>query len=947
MSSKPKFLLIGWDAADWKVVNPLLDAGKMPNLQKLVDQGVIGNLATLKPTYSPMLWTSIATGKRSFKHGINGFYEPTPLGDSVRPISSFSRKTRAFWNMMTLANKRSIVNGWWPSHPVEPINGVMVSNLYQRADHAFEDPWPEKPDLVHPQHMQKKMEDLRLHPQELNPYLMRLFVPNLDKIDQEKDQRIGSIAKITADVTNLTVATEVLLDKTDWDVAAVYLDGIDHYSHGFMCYHPPKLKNIDDYLYKNYNNVVEAGYLYHDFLLGKLLAVIPEDTYVMIVSDHGFHSDHLRPNHIPNEPAGPAIEHRDVGFFCFKGPGIKADQRIYGASLLDVTPTLLYSMNLPVGLDMDGKPLVNAFEKPHQIQTIPSWDEVEGEDGSHPEEMRLNSQESTESLKQLVELGYIEEQGKDMQQNVLRSKRELDFNLAQSYMDAHYYLDALRILNELLEHHCDELRYYQLKTRALLAIQKTDEAEQCLRTLFDQKKKNNLNAKKKLKAIRKVHGEEIKKYKPKIRKKYAEIESESRWNHTAAKLMMATVLQNQEKYEESIKFFKLASKGFKDDPAFLCSFAKAFFYAGLYKKAIFRYNRALKLDPENIPSLVGKAQVFLEQGRYDECTDFALEAIGLQFELPFAHFLLGESLKRLHDYKNAEGAFKMALKQAPFFIYAHESMVDIYSNHLVDTKKVSYHVKQIEKAKAHRVRLSENSVDEVIDIHQQSQRSMSSDQLVVKEKSKPLLQSAFMQNENKIESLNKGSMIVIVSGLPRSGTSMIMQMLQAGGIPCLSDGVREADESNPKGYYELEAIKTLKKDKSFFEKASGHCLKIIAQLLVFIPKKYAEQYRVIMVHRDMKEVMQSQNKMIQRDSKKKSLLNEEQLSNSFRKQMYLCEKFIESTGVPALHLPYHRCIEEPMKYCKIIREFLGEGVDAEAMAKHIDPSLYRNRNTDD
>jgi len=123
--------------------------------------------------------------------------------------------------------------------------------------------------------------------------------------------------------------------------------------------------------------------------------------------------------------------------------------------------------------------------------------------------------------------------------------------------------------------------------------------------------------------------------------------------------------------------------------------------------------------------------------------------------------------------------------------------------------------------------------------------------------------------------------------------------------------------------------------------------KIIAQLLVFIPKKYAEQYRVIMVHRDMKEVMQSQNKMIQRDSKKKSLLNEEQLSNSFRKQMYLCEKFIESTGVPALHLPYHRCIEEPMKYCKIIREFLGEGVDAEAMAKHIDPSLYRNRNTDD
>ena len=76
---KRKVLLIGWDAADWKVINPLLDAGKMPNLARLVEQGVIGNLATLQPVLSPMLWTSIATGKRAYKHGIHGFSEPDPL----------------------------------------------------------------------------------------------------------------------------------------------------------------------------------------------------------------------------------------------------------------------------------------------------------------------------------------------------------------------------------------------------------------------------------------------------------------------------------------------------------------------------------------------------------------------------------------------------------------------------------------------------------------------------------------------------------------------------------------------------------------------------------------------------------------------------------------------------------------------------------------------------
>ena len=83
MKKPPKVLLIGWDAADWKIINPLMNAGEMPNLQSLVDRGVIGNLATLQPILSPMLWTSIATGKRAHKHGIHGFSEPNEDGTGV------------------------------------------------------------------------------------------------------------------------------------------------------------------------------------------------------------------------------------------------------------------------------------------------------------------------------------------------------------------------------------------------------------------------------------------------------------------------------------------------------------------------------------------------------------------------------------------------------------------------------------------------------------------------------------------------------------------------------------------------------------------------------------------------------------------------------------------------------------------------------------------------
>src|SRR5262245_16159419 len=125
-----RLLLVGWDAADWKVINPLLARGEMPNLAALMRGGVHGNLATIFPPLSPMVWTSIATGKRPYKHGIHGFTEPTEDGQSVRPVSNLGRKTKAFWNILNQHGKRSIVVGWWPSHPAEPIRGSMVSNHF-------------------------------------------------------------------------------------------------------------------------------------------------------------------------------------------------------------------------------------------------------------------------------------------------------------------------------------------------------------------------------------------------------------------------------------------------------------------------------------------------------------------------------------------------------------------------------------------------------------------------------------------------------------------------------------------------------------------------------------------------------------------------------------------------------------------------------------------------
>jgi predicted AlkP superfamily phosphohydrolase/phosphomutase len=147
---KKKVLLIGWDAADWKIIDKLFAEGKLPNLYNLVKRGVRTQLQTLDPPLSPMLWTSIATGFRADIHGIGGFIEPTPSGDGLRPVTSTSRKVKAIWNILQQNGLKSNVVAWWPSNPVEPISGVMVSNLFQVANKPLHETWEFPTGTIHP-----------------------------------------------------------------------------------------------------------------------------------------------------------------------------------------------------------------------------------------------------------------------------------------------------------------------------------------------------------------------------------------------------------------------------------------------------------------------------------------------------------------------------------------------------------------------------------------------------------------------------------------------------------------------------------------------------------------------------------------------------------------------------------------------------------------------------
>ena len=187
----------------------------------------------------------------------------------------------------------------------------------------------------------------------------------------------------------------------------------------------------------------------------------------------------------------------------------------------------------------------------------------------------------------------------------------------------------------------------------------------------------------------------------------------------------------------------------------------------------------------------------------------------------------------------------------------------------------------------------------------------------------------------------KNELITVVSGLPRSGTSMLMQMLYAAGYPCLTDGVRKADADNPRGYFEYEKVKRLRRDCAWLPEAKGKAVKIIAQLIPFLPPQFS--YRVIFMERDINEVLASQRKMLQRQGKSGGNLSDAQLGQIFERQIHEVKQLLAQHTIPTLDVAHSDALQRPVEIAEKIREFFGEDLAVCAMASVIDPNLYRQR----
>ena len=849
MKKNKKVLVIGWDAADWKFLNPLIDAGQMPNLSKLINGGVIANLATLDPPLSPTLWTSIATGKRPYKHGIHGFTEAKKDGSGIRPIYSTNRKTKAIWNILGEHGLKTHVVGWWPSHPTEKINGTMVSNLYQRAPNNASEEWPMLKGTVSPQKQEALFADLRIRPQELTGNHILPFVPDAAKLDADNDPRIITIAKNIADCSTIHSAATYILENEDWDFVGVYYDAIDHFCHGFMKYHPPHRKHIPLKDYEMFNDVINSACRYHDMMLGRLTDLAGEDTTIMLISDHGFYPNDKRPKAIPKEPAGPAIEHSPFGIFVLNGPGVKKDQRISGASLLDVTPTLLSLYDLAIGKDMDGKVLVNAFEKKPEIESIESWDTVGNLSPTQHEDLAITDEEADAELKQLIELGYIADPGKDAAKAIEGTNNENNFNLARAYIDGGLLQEGIELLEELHKNKPDQVRY---GLRLLYAYQGIGEIKKA-RTVFEE-----LN-------------EAQKKGSPEF------------------DMIEGTLLLAEGRYKKALELFHKVESEAEDAQEINLRIAHAYFQLKDFKEAKNAANNEIGIDRENYSAYYMVGLCHKELMEYEQAVEAFYSCLGLLFHIPYVHFQLGETYFLMQKYDKAVEVLDTCLSLNPSFNVARKRLIDIYTNYL----------KQPEKAAKYK------------DVKQQ----------------------------------NKKGTIHIVSGLPRSGTSLMMQMLEAGGAEIFTDNNRAPDDNNPKGYYEHEAIKNLQKNKAFIKDGVGKTMKVIAQLLQHLPNQY--EYKIVFMHRDLLEVLSSQKKMLERDGKKKKSdavpIN---LFDQYERTLDTINKWCESSSnISIQYVNYIDILDNPFEQALAVKDFLGAELAVEKMISAVDKTLYREKSS--
>jgi len=824
-----KILIIGWGTADWKVIDPMIKKGLLPNVARLLETGARAKLGTLDPPIPTANWTSINTGKAPIKHGIHTFTQPGQSADM--PITSQGRNASFLWEIVSKQGMKAHQIGATASYPVTPISGISVSDLFfENTDTAIAE------NLIFPADKFDAFNEIKK--QAAKDAQAEFYSWNIAAV-QDNKVRFEALSTTIKEFLAHSFATQRIaldtLENNDWNSLNIYFTRFSDIVHTFTSYSFSKNKDLPKQLHQAFKEVLYKCYQLLDKMLGELLQKAGDDTVVMLLSQGGLmpyksYIEKLRFN-------DSTYEYNTHGLLIMRGKQAFKREELYAVTGLDITPTAIALLGHPLAKDMDGKPLVapKFFERINKFT-----DSYEPENSDAKEDTTSISVSNYD--KRLVELGYVTDKIAEKQE-YFKSRAKITSGLQS---------EVISFLEKLYKKYPKNSWYGGRLAGAYLVTNQIKEATDTLDKV--------------------IHiGHEI----PELH------------------ILRGNLFLMEMKYRSAAKQYDIADKNVGKIPNLYSQIADGYAKIEQWHLAEKYFEKELKINPH--PSThFSLAITFLQRKMMKKAIPSLEKTVELTPAMAVAWFHLGSCRMQTEDWQGAADALEEAKK------YNRDPRI----------------AQQI----------------------QQGLVLLYRDRLDRKDKIKEM-QEAYEK------SIGSRGTITIVSGLPRSGTSMMMQMLVNGGMEAFTDGNREADDNNKKGYFEHDAIKALAQNKQILSQVGNKVVKIISHLLHHLPHVY--KYKIIFMDRAIEEVMNSQHKMLGRlgkergEDKQNSMALLKTFADSRKKAIGWCKnhpKYVEYTLVP-----YNEAINDPMKAAKQVNEFMGGDMDELKMAAVVDPTLYREK----
>lgn len=637
-----KVLLIDWDAADWNILGPLLEEGGLPHLTRLIENGVMGRLATVDLPVPPLAATTLVTGRRPEGHGVLSWDEPAENGVDVRPFSPASRRGKAVWNVLTGLGLRCHVIGWPATRPAEKLQGMMLSHRWGGQTTDGKPRQQSLADAVSPSDFIKSAAELWMEPSELKLGDLRSFIPTIQPEDLKSDPGILELGQAVAMAASTHATATYLMENEPWDFLAVYFDSLDEITRGFIEFHPPRLAHLREERFEKYRRVVTEAYRFHDQMLGRLVELGGSETTIILCSTRGVQTDRSRAVPDPTKAVNYIDHYRASGIVFISGPATQKDELVYGATIYDIMPTILALFQKPIPRDLSGRVLAEAFLKPFSPTFVETYENRPASEPVRYRAKKIDNAAATPAM--LAEL-----------QN--------DFNLAHCLQASGRHDLALPLLERLHEER--PMRVGQ----ALQLIQ-------CYRALGRTADAVTL-----------------------LERFSAGIEADqATWPASFLpdfNLMRGLLALDQGDGETALSHLHKAESAMPQLPGMHIHLGQVYARLRRHRQAEEAFRRALEIDSEHPEAAAGLSAALYRQRRYEEAVDHALTATIHAPWLGGNHLQLARCLARLKRDEDALLALLNALRRQPGLIEAHRMAVVLYRRGSDGAAKARWHEQAI------------------------------------------------------------------------------------------------------------------------------------------------------------------------------------------------------------------------------------------------------------